>query len=54
MQFGIFTNIIKFLSDPIVLFTAITALGAIVAAIAAVRANALTVERKQTFLSARY
>ena len=50
MQFGIFTNIIKFLSDPIVLFTAITALGAIVAAIAAVRANAPNSREKTDIL----
>ena len=50
MQFGIFTKIIKFFSDPIVLFTALAALGAIVAAIAAVRANAPNSREKTDIL----
>ena len=40
MLFSVWTSITEFLADPIVLFTALAAAGAIVAAIAAVRANA--------------
>ena len=39
MLFSIWTSITKFLDDHVVLFTAIAAFGAIVAAIAAVNAN---------------
>ena len=50
MLFSIWTSITKFLGDPIVLFTALAATGAIVAAIAAVRANAPNSREKTDIL----
>ena len=50
MLFSIWTSIAKFLGDPIVLFTALAAAGAIVAAIAAVRANAPNSREKTDIL----
>ena len=51
----ILAKITNLFSDPIVLFTALAATAAIVAAIAAVRERMpLTVERKRIFLNARY
>lgn len=50
MLFSVWTSITEFLADPIVLFTALAAAGAIVAAIAAVRANAPNSREKTDIL----
>ena len=50
MLFSVWTSITEFLDDPIILFTALTATGAIVAAIAAVRANAPNSREKTDIL----
>ena len=50
MLFSVWMSITEFLADPIVLFTALAAAGAIVAAIAAVRANAPNSREKTDIL----